>query len=86
MKGIIVFAVLLLAVSCSQKDQNFCECLNISEELTQASRAALIAKPTQADIERIDSLKHIKMSQCEDYEMLDGETLLKKRNDCGWKE
>lgn len=86
MKWISLLAVALMMVSCSSKDEQFCECLELSEQLTQASRAALIANPTQADIEKIDSIKQIKLQRCEQYEVMGGEELLKKRNDCGWKE
>lgn len=86
MKKILIIILPLLIVSCSPKDKQFCECLKISNELTEASQAALKNDHSENVVKKIDSLSKVKRKQCADYEMLDGETLLKKRNDCGWTE
>lgn len=86
MKKILIPALLFTLVACGPKDKKFCECLKLSDQLTEASQEALKNNSSQEVITKIDSLRTIKNDKCADYATLDGETLLKKKADCGWKE
>ncbi len=85
MKKSIVLVSLILAACSSGKDERFCECLTVSEELnTEASKYEAVAldQITDQDVTTLKSLMHEKDSICEPYELLGGEELKKLREAC----
>ena len=72
----------LLLLSCHRKDEKFCSCMDKSEEVN-----ALTEKIWQHDATKDDSLQLKKLiaskkELCEMYALIDGEELLKLREDC----
>ncbi|MCO5258748.1 MAG: hypothetical protein M9916_01265 [Crocinitomicaceae bacterium] len=85
MKKIIVLASLFLAISCSNKDKQFCECLSVGDELnTEAAKYSSVAldELTDKDVEKLRELKEKKDSICAPYEMMSGPEMLKKKEAC----
>lgn len=87
MRKSIVLASLILAACSSDRDERFCECLKVSEELN--SEAAKYSSPdfsldktTDEDVVILQSLTSKKDSICEPYELLGKEELLKKKEAC----
>ncbi len=86
MKQLILPAVVVLLAACSSdKDEQFCECLSVSEQLNEeASKYGFIAldKITDEDVAKLKQLTSEKDSICAPYELLGGEELKKKREAC----
>lgn len=85
MKRSVIAVTLVLAACSSDKDERFCECLTISDELnSEASKYGTIAldKITDEDVATLKRLTAQKDSICLPYEILGGEELKKKREAC----
>lgn len=87
MRKSIVLASLILVACSSNKDERFCECLKVSEDLN--SEAAKYSSPdfsldktTDEDVVKLKTLTAQKDSICEPYELLGGEELRKKKEAC----
>ena len=80
----LVLFLVVTAYSCSNEvDQQFCECLKISEELNQVSNAFIDnIRLDSNEIDNIKSLTKEKIESCEPYSNLGGEELIKKSEDC----
>lgn len=77
--------VVLLAACSSDRDDQFCECLSVSEKLNEeAGKYGSIAldKITDEDVATLKQLTAEKDSTCAPYELLGGEELKKKREAC----
>ncbi|MBC9813487.1 hypothetical protein H9Y05_13500 [Crocinitomicaceae bacterium CZZ-1] len=86
MKQLILPALVVLLAACSSdKDEQFCDCLSVSEELNEeAAKYGSIAldKITDEDVANLKQLTAKKDSICAPYELLGGEELKKKREAC----
>lgn len=86
MKQFILPVIVVLLTACSSdRDEQFCECLSVSEKLnTEASKYGSIAldKITDEDVAKLKQLTAEKDSICAPYELLGGEELKKKREAC----
>lgn len=83
MKKIIpVFCSILIFASCSNKDEQFCECLEIADKLNIANQKALSENRTQADLDEIKSLQKTQTETCQKYFEMSGEEMLKMKEDC----
>lgn len=86
MKQLILPAVVVLLAACSSdKDEQFCECLSVSEKLNEeVNKYGIIAldKITDEDATNLKQLTAEKDSTCAPYELLGGEELKKKREAC----
>jgi len=85
MKKLFLFAALALVACNSNKDERFCECLSVGEELNvEASKYGAVAldEITDEDVVKLRSLTSQKDSICAPFEVLGGEELLKKKEAC----
>lgn len=85
MKKLILIASLALVACSSKRDDQFCECLSISDELNNVvadvtSRALNELK--DEDAAKLKDLTAKKDQKCADYEVLGGEELLKLKEAC----
>lgn len=86
MQKTLLIASLFLLVACTPKDAKFCECLQVSKDLNEQTNKALTSEITQELVDNIKSLREQKETKCEEYEMLGGQELLKKKAACGLEE
>lgn len=85
MKKVILIASLALVACNSNKDERFCDCLFVGEELNvEASKYGAVAldKITDEDVAKLRGLTAKKDSICAPFEFLGGEELLKKKEAC----
>lgn len=86
MKNVILPFVLLVLVSCSSnRDERFCDCLSISDELnTEAAKysSKSVRDVSSEEIEALKILSKQKDSVCSPYDSMSGEEMLKKKKAC----
>lgn len=85
MKKVVLFVAVTLVACNSNKDERFCECLSVGEELNvEASKYGTVAldKITDEDVVKLKTLTAKKDSICAPFEILGGEELLKKKEAC----
>ncbi|HLU86417.1 MAG TPA: hypothetical protein VKZ44_01605 [Taishania sp.] len=85
MKKVLFASTLILFACNSNKDERFCECLKVGDELnTEAAKYGSIAldKITDEDVAKLKKLTTQKDSICEPFEVMGGEELLKKKEAC----
>lgn len=77
------FILLFVLASCSSGSGDFCECLEVSDELQQYSNA-LFEKEKIGDTEvnKMDELKAAKKKACAEYETMGGEEMLELKKNC----
>lgn len=77
-----VLSLLIIFTSCSSKDEQFCECLEIADELNKTNQKAFSENRTQADLDEIKSLQKTQTETCQKYFEMSGEEMLKMKEDC----
>ena len=81
MKVITLFTLLFL-VSCSGKDEEFCTCLSVGEELNEFTQQ-FFEKPFSAEEQaRVHELKAAKVNACKNYQMMSGDVMRQKKEAC----
>lgn len=81
----VVVASLMLVFSCSNKDKQFCECLEVGNELNQEAvkySSTNLDKITDEDVAKLKALKEKKEKICAPYETMAGPEMLKKQEAC----
>lgn len=81
----VVIVSMMLVFSCSNKDKQFCECLEVGNELNQeAAKYSSIEldKITDKDVAKLKALKEKKEKICAPYETMAGPEMLKKQEAC----
>jgi hypothetical protein len=82
MKKIIFLSSILIGVSCSSKDQQFCDCLKSGDSLNTFSSKLFDKEITPNLQKQLQKLKSTKASACKDYQIMSGEKMLKLKAEC----
>ena len=82
MKKIILHSSILIGVSCSSKDQQFCDCLKTGKELNDFSSSLLRKGITPKLQKEMQKLRATKASACKDYQTMSGEKMMKLKAEC----
>lgn len=78
---ILGFSLVVLS-SCGGKDEKFCQCLEVSENLNTLSNDALTQEVTPKSAKKMKAMKAKKMELCADYEVMGGPEMLKLKAAC----
>lgn len=82
MKKTFVLAGLALLFSCSQRDEQFCECLEIGNQLNEFSSTILSDGPSVESAQKLNEIKSKKQKACEGYLTMDGPEMIRKKAAC----
>jgi hypothetical protein len=82
MKIIALFLLSVSLLSCSRKDQQFCDCLAISEKMNRLSKELIVRGASQEKVNELIALKKTKVAECKNYQTMGGEEMLKKKQAC----
>ena len=78
----VVVTFCFLHVSCTQKDEQFCDCMKTSKSLDAIGRK-LVLRPTDKKLaDQFKTLKVQKSSACKPYLQMTGEEMLKRKAAC----
>jgi|GEM_PF-646898 len=78
----LLLVLLLVGVSCSQKDEQFCLCMQSSKSLDAVAQK-LVQDPTNVKLaSSFKLLKNKKASDCKPYVTMNGEEMLKRKANC----
>lgn len=86
MKKAIYIVSFLVLVSCTPKDKQFCECMNVSKAFNELAQKGISGELNQSELRKAKELQTQKDSVCQPYEMMSGEEMLKKKTACGFTE
>jgi hypothetical protein len=81
MKVITLFTLLFL-VSCSGKDEQFCTCLSVGEELNEYTQQFFEKTPSATEQDKVVEFKTAKKAACKDYQMMSGDLMRQKKAAC----
>lgn len=81
-KSVVLFLLTFVFLSCHRTDEKFCSCMDKSEEVNALTEKIWQRKATNADSVKFKKLISSKKELCEMYALIDGEELLKLREDC----
>lgn len=70
----------------SINDPQMCDCLEAGETLSNFSSQLLGKEPTVEDQAKMKELKEAKAKACENYQMMSGEEMLKRKTECATDE
>lgn len=76
-----LFIITLLLAACSSKDEQFCKCMEISEEFNVAANDILNEKKG-IDPEELIALRKKKDTACKNYTSTPGDELLELKKGC----
>lgn len=82
MKKLVYGFSLLILMSCSGKDEQFCKCLEAGETLNAYS---VELWETSVDAEKAKELKRLKAEKkkaCADYQTMSGDEMLDRKKEC----
>ncbi|MDG1147407.1 MAG: hypothetical protein P8N52_03780 [Crocinitomicaceae bacterium] len=79
---IITLLTLLLLVSCSGKDEQFCQCLSAGEQLNAYTQQFLDKTPSAEETNTVNELKKAKTEACKTYQMMRGDIMRQKKAAC----
>jgi hypothetical protein len=82
MKNIIFIIGTIVLSACSARDEQFCECLEIGNQLNEISEGLLTEGTTGQSAQELKELKAKKVSVCQDYLTMDGVELIQKKAAC----
>ncbi len=82
MKTIFLTATAALLFSCSNKDEQFCNCLKASDQLNAKTQTVYNKLITQKLQKEIQQLKSVKVKACEDYQMMSGKEMIELKKEC----
>jgi hypothetical protein len=72
----------LLLLSCHRKDENFCSCMKKSEEVNTLTEKIWQLKGAKKDSLQLKKLIISKNKMCDAYSDINGDELLKLKQDC----
>lgn len=78
----LFFTLLFILGSCSSGDEQFCECLKLSDQLNSRSQEALNTSVTEKQALEIRKLSAERKEKCADYGQMDGEQLRELQSHC----
>ncbi len=82
MKKVMLVSFIFTLIGCSQKDEKFCECLKIGEELNAFSNEILNKGANDTSSEKLKALKKNKENACQAYQKMDGEKMIELKSQC----
>lgn len=83
LKSLFILGVSLVVLSsCGGKDEKFCQCLEVSENLNTLSNDALTQEVTPKSAKKMKAMKAKKKELCADYEVMAGPEMLKLKAAC----
>jgi hypothetical protein len=82
MKKIIFLSSILIVVSCSSKDEQFCKCLKAGDELNAFSSKLFDKEITPKMQKEMQKLRSTKASACKNYQTMDGKKMLELKEEC----
>lgn len=87
MKNIWILGLFVAAVtvSCSKRDDKFCNCMEAGEKLNNFSKELLERGAKQEDEVKIQELRAAKDSACVDYYTMGGDAMREKKKECGYE-
>src|SRR5690606_30715177 len=86
MQKIILIAGLLVLAACKTKDEKFCQCMQVSKQLNEATQYGIYNGADKAMDDKIIAIREEKNQSCADYEMMAGPELLEKKAACNLEE
>ncbi len=85
-KASLVALIPLVFSSCSseevEKDDQFCSCLKVTDDLNEFSSKLFDREVTSADATKMKSLKKAMEKECKDYQEMSGKEMLKRKELC----
>lgn len=81
----LAFLIFALSLSCSQRDNKFCECISAGEKLNNFSQELLERGAEKQDEAKIQSLRAAKDSACADFYTMGGDAMREKKKECGYE-
>lgn len=81
-KFLFILSLPFLLISCSQKDEKFCDCLAKSEEFNVLNQAILNGKTDAETVKKAVKLKKEKQKVCLDYVDMNGDQMLARKKEC----
>jgi len=81
-KPLFLSLLTLILLSCHRTDEKFCSCMKKSKEVNTLSDKIWNLEASTKDSVQFKKLISSKSKICEAYEYLNGEELLKLKNDC----
>jgi hypothetical protein len=82
MKKMIFPVLAIILFSCSNKDEQFCKCLQAGEQLNEYSVKLLEGDVTQEKASKLKELKSKQKEACKDYQTMKGDEMLKRKKEC----
>ena len=76
------FFCFLFFISCSNKDQKFCDCIKQGEELSKFSQQFFTKAPSPKQLKKWNQLKKQKKILCQDYQEMSGDIMRVKKSKC----
>ena len=80
--ALLPFAISSCSSDAEEKDDQFCKCLQVTEELNDFSSKLFDREVTKEDVTKMVSLKEAKKKECKDYQEMSGEEMLKRKELC----
>jgi hypothetical protein len=74
--------LLLVLISCGNKQEKFCSCLNAGEALNNYAQKMLKEELTSAKVKKLTELRQMKKEACNDFETMAGDQLLQLKAAC----
>lgn len=81
MKKLIIISLIFSACS-SNKDEQFCQCMEVSEAFNVASNEVLKGEKSSMTMEERNALKKKKDKACANYKTTPGDQLLELKKGC----
>lgn len=77
-----LMAFSLLFSGCSTKDEQFCRCMSLGQELNEASSKALAGDLTSGQAQKVRNLIQRQKKECSQYHQLNGPELKELQSGC----
>lgn len=81
-KNIFIISALILLSSCSNKSEEFCNCLKTTEKLNIETSKVLEDGPSEKSKAELKRLRSLKMDACKKFETMGKPQLLKLQEEC----
>jgi len=82
MKYLLVVCSALLIMGCSSKDDQFCECMTVGEELSEYGEQFMERSPTEEESKKWEELRTKQSTACVDYQEMSGDQMRQRKEDC----
>jgi hypothetical protein len=79
---VLVFVSCFVFISCSSKDEKFCDCLKQSETLNTFSNKILNGTINETEKAKLKDLQAKKLKACEAYKTMKGDEMIRLKKAC----